>query len=55
MKLSPEDIDRAVYLRDVKKLSMAEIATKLEVSPATLYRRLPPRDTGAAWPLTRMP
>ena len=43
LKLSPEDIDRAVYLRDVKKLSMTEIATKLKVSPATLYRRLPPR------------
>lgn len=45
MKLSPEDIDRAVYLRDVRKLSMAEVAAKLEVSPATLYRRLPPRPT----------
>ena len=45
MKLGPEDIDRAVYLRDVKKLSMAEVAAKLEVSPATLYRRLPPRPT----------
>ena len=45
MKLSPEDIDRAVYLRDVRKLSMAEVAAKLEASPATLYRRLPPRPT----------
>lgn len=43
MKLSPEDIDRAVYLRDVKKLSMSEVAAKMRVSAATLYRRLPRR------------
>lgn len=43
MKLSAEDIERAVYLRDVKGISMAEISGKLGVSPATLYRRIPPR------------
>lgn len=48
MKLSAEDIERAVYLRDVKKRPMAEIAEKVDVSPATLYRRLPPRDTHAS-------
>lgn len=42
-KLSAEDIDRAVYLRDVKGLSMSEVAEKVKVSVATLYRRLPPR------------
>ena len=43
MKLTAEDIDRAVYLRDIKKLSMSEVADKIGVSVATLYRRLPPR------------
>jgi len=43
MKLSVEDIERAVYLRDVKNLSMAEVSAKIGVSPATLYRRLPGR------------
>ena len=47
LKLGAEDIERAVYLRDVKKLSMAEISDKLGVSPATLYRRIPPRPTEA--------
>lgn len=46
MKLSPEDIERAVYLRDVKKLSMSEISGELGASPSTLYRRMPPRQTG---------
>lgn len=46
MKLGAEDIERAVYLRDVKKLSMSEISSKLRVSPATLYRRIPPRPKG---------
>ncbi|MCT2061245.1 hypothetical protein [Dietzia cinnamea] len=45
MKLSAEDIERAVYLRDVKKLSMSEISGKLAVSPATLYRRMPAPST----------
>lgn len=43
MKLTAEDIDRAVYLRDIKHLPMSEVADKLGVSVATLYRRLPPR------------
>ena len=43
MKLSAEDVDRAVYLRDVKQLSMTEISEKIGVSVATLYRRLPTR------------
>lgn len=42
-KLSDEDIERAVYLRDVKKLSMSEVSEKVGVSVATLYRRLPSR------------
>jgi DNA invertase Pin-like site-specific DNA recombinase len=42
-KLDPETIERAVYLRDVKNHSMAEVAEKTGVSVATLYRRLPPR------------
>ena len=43
MKLTAEDIDRAIYLRDIKHLPMSEVADKLGVSVATLYRRLPPR------------
>lgn len=43
MKLGADDVDRAVYLRDVKGLSMAEISDKTGVSVATLYRRLPAR------------
>lgn len=43
MKLGAEDIERAVYLRDIKKLSMSEAAEKVGVSVATLYRRIPPR------------
>lgn len=43
MKLTAEGVDRAVYLRDVKKLSMSEVAAKMHVSVATLYRRLPAR------------
>lgn len=48
MKLTAEDVDRAVYLRDVKNLSMSEVAAKMRVSVATLYRRLPrrPPDSG---------
>lgn len=42
-KLTPEDIERAVYLRDIKQLPMSQIAEKLGVSVATLYRRIPPR------------
>lgn len=42
-KLSDEDIERAVYLRDIKKLSMSKVAEKVGVSVATLYRRIPPR------------
>src|SRR5699024_12393881 len=45
MKLTAEDIDRAAYLRDVKHLAMSEVAERLGVSVATLYRRLPPRST----------
>lgn len=43
-KLTAEDIDRAVYLRDVKQLPMSEVAEKVRVSVATLYRRMPPRE-----------
>lgn len=43
MKLNVEGIERAVYLRDVKGLSMKEISDKTGVSVATLYRRLPAR------------
>lgn len=43
MKLSADDLEHAVYLRDVKGLSMAEISDKTGVSVATLYRRMPPR------------
>lgn len=42
-KLDADDVERAVYLRDVKGLSMAEISDKTGVSVATLYRRLPAR------------
>lgn len=45
VKLSAEDIERAVYLRDVKKLSMSEISGKLGVYPATLYCRMPAPST----------
>lgn len=48
MKLTDEDIDRAVYLRDIKNLSMSEVAEKVGVSVATLYRRLPGRGHDAA-------
>lgn len=46
MKLGAEDIERAVYLRDIKNLSMSEVAEKVGVSVATLYRRMPSRSSG---------
>lgn len=46
MKLGAEDIERAVCLRDVKKLSMWEMSGELGISLATLYCRIPPRPKG---------
>ena len=46
MTLGAEDIERAVYLRDVKKLSMWEMFGEHGISPVTLYRRIPPRPKG---------
>ena len=47
VKLRTEDVERAVYLRDVKKLPMSEVAAKVGVSVATLYRHLPSRPSEA--------
>lgn len=46
-KLDDEKIRYAQYLRGVEGLPIAEIATRLGVSEATLYRRLPPREVAA--------
>lgn len=50
MKLTTEDIERAVYLRDIKGLSMSEVAEKVNVSVATLYRRMPTRPSAPPHP-----
>ena len=42
-RLSDEQVRYAAHLRDVEELTVPEIARRLEVGVATLYRHLPPR------------